>query len=50
MSNSVTTQNILKIDRKLSYLDLRDSIIKKTFNRKADVDPAVLPTIDKCEI
>ena len=46
MSQSVATNNVLEIDRKLRYLDLRNSILKKTFHRKAS-EPYILPTLDK---
>ncbi len=47
---SVSTRNLLEIDRKLKYLDLRDSLLKKTFRRESlpNGDPYhVLPTLEK---
>ena len=49
VNQSVSTRNLLEVDRKLKYLDLRDSILKKTFKRKSsEMGIAyVLPTLDK---
>ena len=48
--SSVSTKNILEIDRKMKYLDMRDSIIKKTLGKQTykNGDPyLVLPGIEK---
>ena len=45
-----TANNLNQIERKLKYLDLRDSLIKSTLGREANRngDPYyVLPTLDK---
>lgn len=47
---SVKTNNLLEIDRKLKYLDLRDSLIKSTLGKQADKNGNpyyVLPTLEK---
>ena len=48
--SSVSTKNLLEIDRKMNYLDLRDKIIKRTLGKhtlKNGEPYLVLPGIEK---
>ena len=46
MSQTAKTHNLNEIDRKIRYLDMRNSIVE-CISKRADTEKSVLPTLDK---